>query len=263
LADASEKAGFATRVDVLRIGSQLEEARAEKLLAQDNAALARQDLASALGVSIDARTLAGDLPVPDGVKVPADLSLDPSQRDDFVALQRREDALESMQSAATAGLWAPKVALFGAEQYYKFGDFDPSILPNDSFQNSYLYGIRASWSLFSGGADWARYQQAKDSLFQIAESQRRLSLASHDEFEAAKRHYIYNAALYQARLRSVEKSEESVRLATLGVKAGAQTHAQALDAELDLFRARAGVIRAQVDAAEALAYLEQALGHAL
>ncbi len=78
LADASEKAGFATKVDTLRIGSQLEEARAEKLLALDNAVLTRQDLASAVGVSADARALDGSLPVPDATKVPADLTLDPS-----------------------------------------------------------------------------------------------------------------------------------------------------------------------------------------
>ncbi len=149
------------------------------------------------------------------------------------------------------------------EQYYQFGNFDPVILPSNGFQNAYLYGIRGSWDIFSGGGDWAKVQQAKDALAQTAEAQRRLSLASSDEFEAAKRHYIYNVALYQARLRSVEMCEESVRLATLGVQAGSQTHAQVLDAERDLFRARGGVIQAQVDAAEALATLEQALGHPL
>ena len=263
LADASEKAGFGTRVDVLRIASQLEEARAEKLLAQDNAALALRDLDQAMGVAPDERALDGSLPVPDAAAIPAGLSLDTAQRADFQAIQRREDSLSSLQNAANAGLWAPKLSLFGGEQFYKFGDFDPAILPSKDFDSSYGYGLRLSWNLFNGGADWAKAQQAKDSLAQLAESRRRLVMASGDEFESAKRHYLYNAALYQARLRSVEKSKESVRLALLGVKAGAQTQAQALDAELDLFRASAGVIRAQVDAAEALATLEQALGHSL
>lgn len=263
LADASEKAGFATRVDTLRIASQLEEARAERLLAADNAALARRDLDQALGLATGVRTLEGSLPVPDAAKVPADLKLEASQRADFQALARREAALASVQSALNAGLWAPRISLFGSEQFYKVGDFDPAILPSTELENSYGYGLKVSWNLFNGGADWAKAQEGKDSLAQIAENRRRLVLASGDDFEAAKRHYIYNSALYEARLRSVEKSEESVRLAILGVKAGAQTQAQALDAELDLFRARAGVIRAQVDAAEARATLEQALGHTL
>jgi outer membrane protein TolC len=263
LADASERAGFATRVDVLRIDSQLEEARAEKLLAEDNAVLARRDLDQALGQESGGQALEGSLPLPETGKVAASLSLDASQREDTLALRRREEALESLQSAASAGVWAPRLSLFGTEQFYKYGNFDPAILPNDSFQNSYAYGLRLSWGLYDGGADWARLQQSKASLAMAVESRRRQSLAAADEFEAAKRHYIYNTALYQARLRSVEKSEESVRLAILGVKAGAQTQAQALDAELDLFRARAGVIRAQADAAEAMAALELALGRTL
>jgi outer membrane protein TolC len=263
LAEASERAGFATRVDVLRIGSQLEEARAEKLLAEDNAVLARRELFQVLGESPTAQALEGSLPAPDSAKVAEDLSLDPSQREDFQALARRQEALQRRQAAAGAGVWAPKLSLFGGEQFYRYGDFDPAILPNDSLQSAYAYGIRLSWDLFDGGASWARYQQAQEAVAQIVESQRRQSLSAMDDFEAAKRHYRYNTALYQARLRSVEKSEESVRLAILGVKAGTQTQAQALDAELDLFRARAGVIRAQVDAAEALSSLEQALGRTL
>jgi outer membrane protein TolC len=263
LADASERAGFATRVDVLRIGSQLEEARAEKLLAEDNAALTRRDLFQALGVSPSAAALEGSLPVPATGTVSADLSLDPSQRADFVALQQRHDSLEDLQSSALAGVWAPKLSVFGGEQFYHVGDFDPSILPSDGFESAYAYGFKLSWDLFDGGSDWAKYQQSKDAVSRSLEDQRKLALSAADEFEAAKRHYVYNTALYEARLRSVEKSEESVRLAILGVKAGSQTQAQALDAELDLFRARAGVIRAQVDAAEALSTLEQALGHAL
>ena len=54
-----------------------------------------------------------------------------------------------------------------------------------------------------------------------------------------------------------------VRLATIAVKAGTKTHAETLDAELELFRARAGLIRAQIDASEALANLELALGYRL
>jgi len=51
-----------------------------------------------------------------------------------------------------------------------------------------------------------------------------------------------------------------VRLATLAVRAGTKTHSEALDAELELFRARAGIIHAQIDAAEALSSLQLALG---
>jgi outer membrane protein TolC len=58
----------------------------------------------------------------------------------------------------------------------------------------------------------------------------------------------------------VDKAQESVRLATLGQKAGTRTTTEVLDAELDSFRSSAGVVSAQMDAAEALINLELALG---
>src|SRR6185437_11871574 len=107
----------------------------------------------------------------------------------------------------------------------------------------------------------AKKAEASDEAQEAIESGRQLDLEAPEDFDMWKRRYLYNTALYQARQRSVQESEESVRLATLGVRAGTQTHSEALDAELDLFRARAGVVRAQIDAARALSNLELAVGH--
>jgi outer membrane protein TolC len=262
LARASQRAGFSTNVDVLRIESQLEEARAERILATDNVVTARQALNEAMGVESDARPLAGTLPVPDPRRVPPELALDVSRREDLMAQTRREQAADRL-SAAAASHWFPRVSLFGAEQFYKFGDFDPAILPNATFQNAYSFGLRLSWNLFDGGAAIARSARADDQAAIAAQESRRRLIASPGEFDAWKRRYVYNAALFAARKRAVEKSAESVRLATIAVRAGTKTHSEALDAELELFRARAGVIRAQLDASEALAQLELAVGHRL
>jgi outer membrane protein TolC len=262
LVRVSERAGIGTRVDVLRIESQLEEAKAEKLLADDNVALSRRTLAEAMGVAQDTRELTGTLPVPDSKRVPADLSLDLQQRADYQAQSRREDSQESSRAAA-ASFWFPQVSLFASQDFYKYGDFDPAILPNDTFQNAHSVGLKLTWNLFDGGRSIARRAQASDAAEQAHETTRALAISAPNEFETWKRRYIYNAALYQARNRSVEKSQESVRLATLAVKAGTKTSTEALDAELDLFRARAGVIQAQIDAIEAVSRLELALGHTL
>ena len=53
---------------------------------------------------------------------------------------------------------------------------------------------------------------------------------------------------------SMQKAEE---------RAGTRTSSETLDAELDLFRARAGVVNAQVNASEAQIRLELALGRRL
>jgi OMF family outer membrane factor len=261
LAQASRRAGFSTSVDVLRLESQMEEARAEKILAEDNVAIARTALFEAMAVPADERPLQGALPAPDR-KLPDDLKLDVAARQDLQAQSRREEAQDRLNSAAGA-YWVPRVSLFAYEQFYKFGEFDPAILPNATFQNAYGLGLRLTWNLFDGGAAIARKARADDAAAIAREATRQQQIASAGQFETWKRRYVYNAALYQARRRSVEKSTESVRLATISVRAGTKTHSEALDAELELFRARAGVIRAQVDAAEALAQLELALGHPL
>jgi outer membrane protein TolC len=262
LAKASERAGFSTNVDVLRIESQLEEARAEKLLAADNVATAKQALLEAMGVESDERPLDGALPRPDSAKVPETLALDLTERDDIKAQSLREKAGDRQSSAAGA-FWFPRISLFGVEQFYKYGEFDPVILPNSTFQNAYSYGLRLSWNLFDGGGDIAKQHRAEDLAKLASENYRKTLISSPNEFSAWKRRFHYNTALFEARNRSVEKSSESVRLATIAVKAGTKTHSETLDAELELFRARAGVIRAQLAASEALANLELALGHEL
>jgi outer membrane protein TolC len=54
-----------------------------------------------------------------------------------------------------------------------------------------------------------------------------------------------------------------VRLARLSYDAGSRTNTDVLDAELDLFRTRAGVVQSQLSAAEALINLELAFGSSL
>lgn len=262
LAEASKRAGFSTNVDVLRIESQLEEARSERILANDNIVLARRALTQAMGLEGDERALDGALPVPESSKVPATLSLQVADREDLQAQTKRDQAQDRLDSA-DAGFWFPKISLFGLQQYYKYGEFDPAVIPNTAFQSAYSFGLKLSWNIFDGGASIARKAQANNAAKIEAENTRKLLIASPNDFEVWKRRYIYNAALYQARKRSVEKSAESVRLATISVRAGTKTHSETLDAELELFRARAGVIRAQLDAAEALANLELAVGHVL
>lgn len=262
LARASQRAGFSTKVDVLRIDAQLEEARAEILLSADNIAIAKQALFEAMGIETDTRPFVGELPYPNRNKVSDSLRLDVSERPDVQAELKKEKAQNSLNGAAMSEFF-PTISLFGAKEFYKFGRFDPAVVPNDSFQSAYSVGLRLSWNIFDGGGTMAKKAQA-DNAARIAEqSSRKTLLASPREFDIWKRKYIYNSALFAARKRAVEKSTESVRLATIAVRAGAKTHSETLDAELELFRARAGVVRAQLDASEALAHLELAVGHRL
>lgn len=262
LAQLTARAGYSTRFEVLRIEAQLEEARAEKVLDDDNVALARQEFFLAMGLEKDdGRPLKGSLREPDEKNIPSKLQMVTTDRQDYQAQIKRSEATEK-ESQASYAVWFPKISLFASENYYKFGTFDPAILSTD-FLQAYSYGLRLTWELFDGGASTARITEAVARSRESELATREALLKSSQEFELWHRRFIYNAILYRARVRSVAKSEESVRLAKAGLRAGARTHTEVLDAELDLFRSRAGVVRAELDASEALANLELAVGKKL
>ena len=258
----SRHAGVSTNYDVLRIEAELDEAKAEKLLADDNEADSSSALLDVLGVSDTNVVLRGELPVPAADRVPKDLQLDLSKRQDVQA-QTQMELAASHKNAAALGAWFPRVDLFALEEYYHYGSFSPIVVDQNGYQNAWAYGLRLTWNIFDGGASIAKKGIEQDLYEEEKQSTRREDLTSTSEFDRWKRRYFYNCALYNARLRTVDKSQESVRLATIDVKAGVKTNTEALDAELELFRARAGVIQSQVDAAEALAKLELAVGHTL
>lgn len=259
IAKASNRTGYTTSFEVLRIEAQLEEARAEQLLADDNVSIARDELSKAMGLEGDPRPLVGQLPVPIAQTFKINGTKAFEDRYDVKALVQREKASDR-QSAASAAFWMPKISIFGEEQFFKFGNFDPVILPDANFENAYSLGLRLTWNLFDGGASIARQQEAIANSKQAAAATRAVVLQIPSEVRKWEKRYQYNSALYRARLTTISKSQESVRLATIGVKAGVRTHTEVLDAELDLFRARAGAVQAQIDASDAKINLEQALG---
>jgi outer membrane protein TolC len=152
----------------------------------------------------------------------------------------------------------PNVSLAATKQYYN--NLNKGIAA-DQFADAYAVGIFLNWNLFDGGGSLARQlmsaheQESADALLRAAQ------LKAPNDFEVWRRRVIYNVSLYRARARAIESAEESVRLARLSYAAGTRTNTDVLDAELDLFRARAGAVKAQLDSAEALVNLELALGH--
>jgi len=247
--------GTATQFDILRIKVQLEEATPEKIAADDNLALARQGLAQSMGLSTDDRPLSGELPVPTESAIPENLSALTSDRADIKALKQRAQAASSSVSAAVGG-YLPKITLSAEKDYYNNNDYAFTT----SIKDAYSIGAFLSWDIFDGGATLARHQQAVHQAAQAELAAREAEIRLPTDIDQWKRKFLYNVSLYSARVRAIEMADESVRLARLGFDAGVRTNTDVLDAELDLFRARAGVVRAQLDAAEAFLNLELALG---
>jgi outer membrane protein TolC len=260
--DIQRRGGAATNYDTLRVSVQLSEARADAIDAADNVTLARKKLTELMGIEADSRLLVGELPAPDVSKV-KDLQLTglPSDRTDIQALDSRAEAAEDNRSAEASWL-IPSVSLQGQLMFYNELLFTAagSIVDNQMYEKAYNVGLFLTWNLFDGGVSYARSREAVYQATQASNQARKAKLQVPYDFAYWKRRLLSNTDHYEARQQDVLRSQESVRLAKEEERAGTRTSTETLDAELDLFRAKAGVVNAQVSAAEAEIRLELALG---
>lgn len=254
------KQGEFTKVDVLKVQVQLENAVPESLSAADSAVLARKALAEAMGVEDDNRPLLESLPVPENSRLKNISGTNNALavgRLDLKALEKRVEATDALYKSSRS-IWMPKVNLIADYAYYNNRNY--SFTETDKFRNSYSVGVNLVWNLFDGGSSYARQEGAYYQKLQLEQKAKKLTLASSNEIEFWKRRYDNSSVLFAAKQRAVEASRESVRIYKNGLKAGTRTNSDLLDAELDLERAEAGVVKAQVDAVEAQLNLELAMG---
>jgi outer membrane protein TolC len=255
-----KQGGVATNYDNLRVEVQLSEARADAIDSEDNATLTRKKLALLMGLRRDSRALQGDLPVPDPVRVKAlELTDVPVERHDIQALNLRAQAADRTDSARSWWM-IPSISLAGQYSIYDEQFFNNVVINTGNYQNAYNVGVFLKWNLFDGGASLAQGKEAAYQSLQADKSAELAKLQIPYDFAYWKRRYLSNSDHYLSKKFDITRSEESVRLAKAEEKAGTRTSTETLDAELDLFRARAGVVNAQVNAAEALIRLELALG---
>ena len=255
-----KKAGVSTNFDVLRVEVQVSEAKSEVMNAQDNSDIAKQKLAEILGEDYEPRPLSGELPILRAQQIQNVSAEVLSHRSDLVGLQQKKESLEYSETAASR-FWSPQVSLFG--NYFYYNDLSPNFPDSNSFRDAYQIGVSLTWNLFDGMASISRSQQSAERRYQAEKGLRMARLSALNDFEMWKRKYLYYCTVYHSRVSDVEKSSESVRLAREGHKVGARTNTDILDAESELFRARAGVVNAQMGAIEALINLELTTGQRL
>jgi outer membrane protein TolC len=253
--------GVATNYDVLRVQVQLNEAKADAIDAEDALATARKKLTQLLGLENDMRPLMGTLPLPvvDHVK-DLKLSETPADRSDIRALNLRADAAHR-EKQARASWFVPQISVGGEYQWYNAQNFDGQTIANSgNYWNSYNVGVMLKWNLFDGGVSIAQDREAAERMTQARKTAEAEKLKVPYDFEYWKRRYLSNTDHYISKKFDITRSEESVRLAKEEERAGTRTSTETLDAEQDLFRAKAGVVNALVNAAEAEIRLEQVLG---
>jgi outer membrane protein len=264
--EVQRNGGAATKYDTLRVSVQLSEGHADQIDADDNAVLARKKLNVLLGKDADDRVLQGDLPVPDvGRAQNLELKGVPEERTDIEALDLRARAADKARIAQNAW-FIPSVALVGQYNYYELmneSTVDGTVNGSGTYKNAYSVALALTWNIFDGGVALAQARQASYQQIQADRKNEQARIQVPYDFSYWKKRYLSNTDHYQARKFDVERSEESVRLAKEEERAGTRTSTETLDAELDLFRSRAGVVNAQVNALEAQIRLESALGRTL
>lgn len=258
--DTQKHGGVATSYDVLRVQVQLNEARADAIDAEDNVATSRKRLNQLLGLEDDNRRLDGALPVPVADRVKnLNYSEVPKDRTDIQALNLRAEAANRARQASQAW-WVPSVAVGGQYQWYDAQNYTDRINDTGNYYNAYNVGVMLKWNLFDGGVSIAEAGMAAQRAVQAEKAAQAEKLKVPYDFEYWKRRYVSNTDHYISKKFDITRSEESVRLAKEEERAGTRTSTETLDAELDLFRAKAGVVNALVNAAEAAIRLELALG---
>jgi outer membrane protein TolC len=250
--------GVATKYDVLRVDVQLSDARTELERTKDDVIIERKKLAQAMGLAEDTRPLAGKLPTPgDAKKVETLSSPDVSQREDFQASQLRSEAADK-QSDAARGALVPAVGL--TAHYDKYDNTDYPDQAYGGFRDAWNVGVFVKWSIFDGGATIARSGMAHASAERAEHAYQEEILTLPADFELWRRRYVYSAHRFDAKNDDLERSQESYRIAELSFQQGRNTITDVLEAQTDLFRARAGVVQSQLDAEEALVKLELTIG---
>ncbi len=249
--------GVATTYDVLRVEAQLSEAQAEYLQSQDNIQLMQERLGQVLGNPEPADTANGELetPRPELIRK-LEFRSQTHHRLDLESLQDQVYASDLGQSANNR-YWIPKVSLAG--DYTMYNNQTEAINDWQKYRASWTLGLYVSWDIFAP----ASFAQAKQETYKSIQNQKSLNQANLQapvDFAFWKKRYLYSATLYIAKKADLERATETVRLANAGFKAGVRTTTDVIDAELDLFRARAGVVTSQMDCVEAKSKLELALG---
>lgn len=248
--------GLATITDVRNAQAAFDAGTATIIADRRAAASARRALAEIVGQPVNAvSNLREEIPL----EMPT-----PAVAEDWVdAALRNNPALQSFSHAAQAakksldaltGEYIPRVALVGSvgreDSDYKFG----------SDQLIDTIGVQLSWKLYEGGLRNSRSREASavyEQRLQEYEGQRRaVDKNARDAFEGV----ISGIASIKASRQAVVSYRTSLEASTVGLKVGARTQQDVLNAQRDLSNAQRQFYAARYDYLRSALSLEQQAG---
>jgi outer membrane protein TolC len=251
-----EEVGVGTRFDVLRAEVQVANARQDLVNSERARLVAQRVLARRLNLppSLTITTVPVDIAGSWPLDLEESIVLAYQNRAELEQQLIQRDISEQLQRVELAAL-GPQVDLFAN---YRISDI---LTQENSFNDSYQFGARVSWTLFDGGAAQARARQRElegeiaERNFEETRNTVRLNV------ESAYFNLQSNLTNIDTARLAVEQAQEALDLAILRFDAGVGTQLDILSAQSELTDAEVNLVQAILGYNRSLAELNRAVSN--
>ncbi|MDZ8030112.1 MULTISPECIES: TolC family protein [unclassified Nostoc] len=254
-AEALERAGVGTRFDVLRSQVNLANAQQNLTNARSQQLISRRQLATRISLPQGINISAADPVQLAGLWNPTleqSIVLAYQNRPELQQFLAQRNTSEQQRRQALAEL-GPQVSLVAS--YDLLDQFNDNV----SVTDGYSFGVRATLSLFDGGAARARASQQRANIA-IAETQF-AEQRNQIRFQVEQAYSTQQSSLenVQTANTALEQAREALRLARLRFQAGVGTQTDVINSENDLTQAEGNRVTAILDYNRALAQLQRSV----
>ncbi|MEH2060530.1 MAG: TolC family protein [Nostoc sp.] len=254
-AQSLERAGVGTRFDVLRAQVNLANSQQNLINAISQQQVARRQLATRISLSQSVNISAADPVQLAGLwnqSLEQTIVLAFQNRSELQQQLAQRNISEQQRRQALSAL-GPQVSLVAS--YSLLDQFNDNISATDG----YAVGVRASLSLYDGGAAKARAAQARSNIA-IAETQF-AEQRNQIRFQVEQAYSTLQSSLtnVQTSITGLEEAREALRLARLRFQAGVGTQTDVINSENDLTTAEGNRVSAILNYNKALAQLQRSV----
>ncbi|WP_201279046.1 TolC family protein [Leptolyngbya iicbica] len=249
-----EDVGVGTRFDVLRAEVQVANARQDLVNSERARQVAERSLARRLNVPpfLSITTLPVQLSGSWPLTLEESIIAAYQNRVELEQQLIQRDINEQLRRVELAAL-GPQVDLFAN---YQVSD---TLTQDGRFSDDYQIGIRASWTLFEGGAAQARSRQRELDIAIAEQNFEETRNTIRLEVESAYYTLTSNLTNIDTATIAVEQAQEALDLATLRFDAGVGTQLDILNAQSELTDAEVNLVQARVGYNRSLVELERAI----
>ncbi|MGZ5002399.1 MAG: TolC family protein [Chthoniobacterales bacterium] len=240
------EAGTVPRFNVLQAQVALSNQFPQLILARNNYRIAQLQLAKTLGLNYDPRI--GEAPleaigelvyIPRDTPLPQAIQVAKANRP-FLKAQKATVLSNHAQVGVARSGWFPEIHATAAEDV-RSNPFSADIR---DVRNGYVFGGTGQWAVWDWGATYGRVKQARaileESKITLDDFGRQVEL----EVQQAYSNLIQSRELIKSQEKNVEQANESLRLASARLGAGAGTQLEVLDARTQLTTAQSTQLQA-------------------